>query len=368
MMVSSIAVLGGGHGGHTAAADLSLAGFKVNFFELPQFAGESFKKVARQGEIEILGKARVGVAKLNKATTSISEALSGVELVLIIVPAFGHRTFAEICAEYLKKASEKPAAMVLMPGTAGSLEFLKIFREEGVRVPLAETATLPYGCRLLEPAKVMVYVTAKLLPVGVLPAKRTGEIVDMLKQLYGTVHPCKNVLEAALNNPNPITHPAATLLNVGRIEYARGEFYLYKEGITASVAKIYEALNREREALCKVLNLKILECGEQLTEMDRIIQMGLLFGAGSWEEAGVKMKGPSDVKDRFVTEDVPYGLVFMASLADMLGVPAPVMKAIVTLFSTVNQTDYFAEGRTVDKLGIAGLSLQELEKYLYEEM
>ena len=39
-----VAVLGGGNGGHAVAANLSRAGFRVNFFELPQFA-ESFEKV-----------------------------------------------------------------------------------------------------------------------------------------------------------------------------------------------------------------------------------------------------------------------------------------------------------------------------------
>ena len=364
-MISSVAVLGGGHGGHAAAADLTLAGFKVNFFELPPFAGEAFKEVQRRGEIELLGEARVGTAKLNRATTSISEALEGVDLVLVIVPAYGHEAFAEACAEYLRKASEKPKAVVLMPGTAGTLEFLNVFKQAGVRVPLAETSTLPYGCRLLKPGSVIVHVTAKLLPLGVLPAKLTSEIVELVKELYSVIQPCKNVLEAAINNPNPITHPAATLLNAGRIEYAKGEFYLYKEGITASVAKIYEALNREREALCKALNVKIYECGEELTEMDRIIQMGLLFGANCWK-AGVKMKGPTHLRDRFVTEDVPYGLVFMASLASMLGVETPVMKAIITLFSIINGEDYYAKGRTVERLGIAGLSLQDLERFLQE--
>jgi glycerol-3-phosphate dehydrogenase len=33
-----IAVLGGGNGGDAVAAELALAGCKVNFFELPQFA------------------------------------------------------------------------------------------------------------------------------------------------------------------------------------------------------------------------------------------------------------------------------------------------------------------------------------------
>lgn len=366
-MVGKVAVLGGGHGGHAAAADLTLAGFQVNFFEHPDFVGASFRKVMRRGEIEILGRAREGVAKVNLATTSITQALEGVEVALIIVPAFGHEVFASLCLECLRKAGSGPKVVALMPGTAGTLLFNQMFRRGKVRPPLlAETATLPYGCRLLEPGRVMVYVTAKLLPVGVLPAKATSEAVSLLKELYSQVVPCRNVLEAALNNPNPITHPAATLLNVGRIEYSKGEFYLYREGITPSVARIYEALNRERSAICKILNLKIYDCGERLSEMDRIIQMGLLFGAGCWEEAGVKMKGPSTTKDRYVTEDVPYGLVFMASLASMLGIKTPVMEAIITLFSTINQEDYYAKGRTVERLGISGMSIQELEDFLQE--
>jgi opine dehydrogenase len=55
MAVSSVAVLGGGNGGHAIAADLSLAGFKVSFFELPQFVGESFREVMRRREVETIG-------------------------------------------------------------------------------------------------------------------------------------------------------------------------------------------------------------------------------------------------------------------------------------------------------------------------
>jgi len=363
-MVSRIAVLGGGHGGHALAAHLSLAGFKVNLYDLPQFAGGLFGETLKRKEIELLGKCGEGTIRINKVTTDISEALSDVEVVIVSVPAFGHKTFAEVCAPHLKKKRGEVKTVVVMAGDAGSLEFYKIFKEAGIHLPVSETATLPYGCRLIGPAKVMIYVTAKMLPTGVIPAEKTESIVDLLKELYKTTVPCKNVIEAAINNPNMVTHPAATLLNVGRIEYAKGEFWLYKEGITPSVARIYDAIDAEREAVCKVLGLKIFECGEPLTEMDRVIRMGLLFGARCWEEAGLKMKGPSSVRDRFVTEDVPYGLVFVSSLADMIGVPTPVIKAIITLFSVINQTDYFKEGRTVEKLGIAGLSIQELNEYL----
>ena len=176
--------------------------------------------------------------------------------------------------------------------------------------------------------------------------------------------PATNVLEAAINNPNPVTHPAATLLNVGRIEYSKGEFYLYREGITPSVVKVYDAVDQERRALCAKLGLKFYECPLDLPREDCEIRMGIFFGAGSLYDAGVKMKGPSTTRDRFVTEDVPYGLVFMESLGSMIGVPTPTISSIITLFSVINSEDYRAMGRTVEKLGIAGLSAEQLNHLL----
>ena len=43
-----VAVLGGGNGGHAVAAELSLAGYKVNFFELPQLRPASKRSCGRR--------------------------------------------------------------------------------------------------------------------------------------------------------------------------------------------------------------------------------------------------------------------------------------------------------------------------------
>lgn len=361
--MSTIAVLGGGHGAHAVAADLALAGFKVRLCEHPNFEA-TFKPTLDKGEVEILGKARQGVAKLDKATTNFKEALDGAEIIFLVVPSFGHSLFAESFAPYLHDGQ----LVVLMPGNAGSLEVAKLLKEKGVkkRITIAETATLPYGCRLIEPAKVMVYVNAKLNPTGVLPARNTGEVIDRLKELYPSTTPATNIIEAAINNPNPVTHPIATLLNVGRIEYSKGEFYLYREGITPSVVKVYDAVDDERRALCRKLGIKFYECPPGLPKEDCEIRMGIFFGAGSLYEAGVKMKGPSTTMDRYVTEDVPYGLVFMESLGSMIGVTTSTISSIITLFSIINGEDYRAKGRTVEKLGIAGLTIQQLNDILNE--
>lgn len=50
----------------------------------------------------------------------------------------------------------------------------------------------------------------------------------------------------------------------------------------------------------------------------------------------------------------------------MINVPTPATKALLTLASVINETDYLKEGRTVGKLGLCGLSANELNRLLYE--
>ena len=370
-----IAVLGGGNGGHAVAANLSLAGFKVNFFELPQFA-ESFEKVLRTKEIQIQGISIDGVAKLNLATTDIQQALKDAEVIFVITPAFGHKAMAEISAPFVQDGQ----IIVLMPGSGGSLEFINIFKQKKVKreITFAESCTLPYGARLKGPGHVSVLINAMILPTGVFPSKKTEEVIPKLKQFYPMIIPAKDVLEAAINNPNPIVHPVATLLSATRIEHSKGEFYLYAEGMTPAVARTYESLNQERLSICKALGYKLhhwdnlefknFNLGETEEECRyRILNtsMDAAFGKDGIY-AGIKMKGPEHLKDRYVTEDVPYGMVLLSTLGDLLGVPTPTHDAVIQLASVINRTDYWKTGRGMKQLGLSTLDKKGLKKFLLE--
>ncbi len=370
-----IAVLGGGNGGHAVAANLSLAGFKVNFFELPQFA-ESFEKVLRTKEIQIQGISVDGAAKLNLATTDIQQAIKDAEVIFVITPAFGHKAMAEVCAPFVQDGQ----IIVLMPGSGGSLEFVNIFKQKKVKkeVTFAESCTLPYGARLKGPGHVSVLINTVILPTGVFPSKKTGEVIPKLKQFYPMIIPAKDVLEAAINNPNPIVHPVATLLSATRIEHSKGEFYLYAEGMTPSVARTYESLNQERLSICKALGYKLhhwdnlefkdYNLGETEEECRyRILNtsMDAAFGKDGIY-AGIKMKGPEHLKDRFVTEDVPYGMILLSTLGDLLGIPTPTHNAVIQLASVINRTDYWKTGRGMKQLGLSSLDKKGLKKFLLE--
>jgi opine dehydrogenase len=375
MEKDSVAVLGGGNGGHAVAANLSLAGFKVNFFELPQFA-DSLERVLRTREVRIEGVSIDGVARLNLATTDIEQAIKDAEVIFVITPAFGHRTMAEVCAPFVQDGQ----IILLMPGSGGSLEFAKIFKERkvGQEITFAESCTLPYGARLKAPGHVSVFINAVILPTGVFPSKKTEEVISKLKQYYSTITAAKDVLEAAINNPNPLVHPVATLLSATRIEHSKGEFYLYAEGMTPAVARTFESLNKERLTLCKAmghklyhwndLDFKDYNLGETEEECRyRILNtsMDAAFGKDGIY-AGMKMKGPEHLKDRYVTEDVPYGMVLVSTLGDLLKIPTPTHNAVIQLASVINRTDYWKTGRGIKELGLSKLNKQSLKKFLSE--
>ena len=84
MSAMKVAVLGGGNGAHTVAADLTLKGLTVNMFEMEEFAS-SMQTVFDTGEIEMTGVAGQGTAKLNLVTTDLAAAIRDVEIIFIVL-------------------------------------------------------------------------------------------------------------------------------------------------------------------------------------------------------------------------------------------------------------------------------------------
>ncbi len=349
MSIERIAVLGAGNAGHAIAADLTLLGLHVNLYELPEF-GHNLDPIRRRGGIEITGVVRTGFAQLEQITTDIGRAVRNVEYVFVATQALAHERLAKLCAPHLRSGQ----VIVLLPGSGGSLVFAKNLR--GREIVTAEAVTLPYACRVVEPAHVHVHAGPGVREVlGVFPACQTDRVVESLRAAYPMLVPAANVLEAALYNPNVLLHPIGTVFNIGRIEHSSGEFWMYKEGFTPSVWKIVEALDEEKMALLGALDLEAVP-----------YQQHYRWRYDSpWSDfADASSKGPTDVNTRYIAEDVPIGMALWASLGNLLDVPTPTAKAIIHICSTIHDTDYWAQGRTMEKLGLGNISASSLLRYL----
>ena len=73
--------------------------------------------------------------------------------------------------------------------------------------------------------------------------------MEKLRTFYPSLEAVESVIACGLSSLNPIIHVPGCILNAGRIEYAKGEFYFYTEGFTPCVARTTEAIDKERIAL-----------------------------------------------------------------------------------------------------------------------
>jgi len=353
--MKNICVIGAGNGGSAIAGDMTLAGHACRLFEFPEYKA-NLEPVIAAGGIKVTGIARTGFAKLALATFDLSQAVRGADVIMVTTQALAHERVGRELAPHLAAGQ----AVVLWPGSGGTLAVRKAWDELGMDTPvlLAEGVTFPYCCRRLEgPGTVNIHrIDGPRMLIAALPATDTASVVKALEGTYAhMVKPAVSILEPALYNVNIIVHPVGALLNMGRIEHARGEFWMYKEGLTPSVKKVIHAMDGERLAIFRALGYKPSTYDEVFVDC---------FNMTVEQFAATSSKGPFSMQDRYVTEDIPMGASLSVSLARKANVPTPTYDAMIHLASTVNDTDFYRSGRTLENLGLGKLTLKQLDAYL----
>lgn len=343
-----VTVIGAGAGGLAAAAVMARQGVDVTIFSRTL---DRLAPVQARGGIEITGDRGEGFAPIARTTTDAAEACAP-DLALVFTVANAHAEIARILAPYLRARH----AVVLASGSAGSLEVAHVWREGGLNpLPLVgETLTLPQSARVIGPAQVKIRLPTSPRTAA-FPADRTDELLERLEGAFGTKRGA-NVLDTGLNNPNFIIHPAPMVLNYAAIERADGLLSLMNEGMTAGVLRAMDGHDAERMALAEAVGLRPISIDE------------IYYENGSspavYRSPGEPMGLRDRIHFRYIDEDVPYGSVFMSSLGRLLGVPTPINDACNTLASLARGVDYWAIGRTVERMGLAGLTRTTLPHYL----
>ena len=357
-----IAVLGSGNGGSAVAFDCAHKGHEVRMFDFERFP-ENIKAIRDKGGIHSEGDLE-GFMPIAYAGHGIEKALDGADMIYAVGPAYSTRPFAEACRPHLKKGQ----IFIVCPSSCGgAVEFKNVagldMRDEDIIV--AETSTLPYAVRVAEPGRIHVYLKLKGgLFLAALPAKNTKSILNKTRDVYPAMTAARNVLQTSLQNGNPIIHPTITLLNTALIERTGGDFFFYEHGVTTAVGRLIESVDDERVAIGKKLGIEVIPDPELGCSQGYMTEA--TYDAGYLTAPGFKgIKAQSSLDYRYLHEDVGYGLVFMKKLGDQVGVNTPNMSTVIRLASVVMNRDYIGEApRTMESLGLAGYSVEELEKLL----
>jgi len=344
---STYAVIGAGNGGQAFAAHLGLKGFPVQLYDIEKPKVEALKKL---GKIKLSGAVE-GTAEISLVTDDIGQAVRGAKIIMVVLPTNYQGSIAKAMAPHLVDGQ----IVILHPGaTGGALEFCNAILADNPerKVVLAETVTLLYACRSPQPGEVIIYGVKEVVELATLPSSYAKQVVDELNLAFPQFKTLPNILYTSLNNVNAMMHPAPTLLNAGRIE-CKSPFEYYSEGVTPALAKVIEKLDAERLAIGAALGIKLMSIEEWYKESYGVTG-STLYELVQNVKAYEGIKGPTTLNTRYIFEDIPTGLVPLSLLGTVLGVRTTTMNAIVEVGNIVLGRDLWKEGRTLEKLGLAG--------------
>ncbi len=346
-------VMGAGHGGLAMAGHLGLMGFHVHLYNRSE---ERIDPVRVRGGVELNGEVR-GFGPVKLATTDAGEALDGCDVIMVVVPATAHWDIAETCAPYLSKGQ----IVVLNPGrTFGAIEFKQVLRSCGCEadVIIAEAQTLIYASRATGPGEARIFRIKNAIPVASLHVHLIPNVLERLRTAFPQFVPGTNVLKTSLDNIGAVFHPAQMILNAGWVQDA-SQFEFYYQGASPAVGKVLESLDEERVAVAAALGIRAttarnwLYCAYGVHGADLREAITANPGYGG-------ILAPRRLRHRYVTEDVPMSLVPIASAGRKFGQPTPTIDSIIQMASVIMGEDYSTTGRTMERLGIADMSLREL--------
>jgi opine dehydrogenase len=337
------------------AANLALAGHEVLLWEHPGFA-QTIEPIRESLTIHLDGAALTGGAKLSGVTTDAAEALAWSEILVCSVPSYAQQPFLEHLLPHLKPGH----ILAWLPGNLGALATAKALREAGASgVIVAESDTAPYVCRKSGPDRAVIWGTVSGLGIGVHPASQTGEALPVLQALFPGAVAYRSALEAGVSALNPVVHPPGVLMNAGRIERSRGEFWFYEEGVTPTVVRVIESVDRERLALGTALGLTLTPVAAAFHRAG-FGPSGDLWATINGSRMLTALRAPGQVDTRWLSEDIPFGLATWALLGDRLGVETPTMDALVTLASAALNREFAREARGLDTLDLAAMDEAQL--------
>jgi opine dehydrogenase len=351
-----IAVLGGGNGAFAAAADFAERGHQVRLWRRDAAALPArllLKDAAGEREVPI-----------GRACADMGDAVRGAELVFMPDPAFTQADNARRLAPHLADGQ----VVFLAPGTFGSYTMAQAIRQAGNRSrhAFAETGTLPWLARKHGPGSVAITARATRLPTGVFPGALKEDALRAVRAAFPAIEPVEDALSAALMNAGPVIHPPLVLMNAGPLEHFP-RWDIHKEGTQPSIRRVTDALDAERIAARAALGYApphfpladhYRADGEEWMYGRRV--HAKLTDSGDWREKIVL------TEHRYMLEDVALGLAFLVSVCEWAGVACPVARGLLALGSAVLGRDLRQGPRTLEALGLAGLSRDQMRSRLRE--
>jgi opine dehydrogenase len=348
----AVGIAGAGAIAFGAAAFLESAGHRPILWSP---SGEGTKRLAAgeklvaKGAVE--GTFRPGVA------SSAKDLAERTDVLMIALPAYGHKSVMDAVAPHIRSDH---VVLISSHASFGALYLSRLLARRGIVVPIVAWGTTVTTGRRPSAAEASVNTVRSKVDICTVPAARSAEGLAVCRKLFGDRFvEREGLLALALSNLNPQNHLGIALCNMTRMEH--GESWGQGLNVTPNVGRLLEALDRERLAIAEVLGLSVRTIFEHFhlsfhVPVDNISNMNQQM-----HREGRGGVGPATADSRYVTEDVPYGLLATVKLGALTGRPAKLHRAGIEIFSALYGRDFFSENQLLGALDLDSMSLDELK-------
>ena len=368
-MFPRVSIIGSGNAGLTAAYHFSLNGAEVCLYGAKGF-DQPLADIEVHGGITALADYNgvaldfAGFEPVASVTRDLAEAVAFSDLLILPVPSFAQEPLFIDMLPHLRDGQ----VIMLMPGNYGSLVLDRIKREQGyaeLDITFVDAISIPWATRIVGPAKLAILGMKEFLPVAALPASKTQTAIEKLQPVMPLpLKALSNVICAGLENINFGGHPLLTTLNMGLLENYRGDFNYYKDCCSTATAKAAAVMEQERQVVGLALGLELVP---ELDAMNALyaMQCKSVYEVNRTSETHGKLNSaPDSSMNRYITEDAAYLLVPCYEFARLTGVDTPIVESCLHIDNAYNGTNYFEQGRTLEKMGLAGMSAAEIMDYV----
>lgn len=357
-----ITIIGCGNAGLIHAAKLIEKGHEVALLKTSSTNSDFYNIIKSEGGYNVKDDTNGGnrfFVRPTIVTRNIEKAVAFGDIIMVMTTTLQHESIAKLIAPFVRDGQ----IVVLVPGYLGSLIFQKYIDK---KIIYSEWETTAYNGRIMDSMYVRISFYNPRNAISVSPFNEAENVLSLLSQCFSnTQYLRRNLLESALHNPNYIVHPIGILFSASRIEYSKGEFWMYKEAFTDSIVNVIKAFDIEKNKMLQAFDcqpLDYFEAAKWRNEENLEIDAMTVFKSF----ADSSNKGPSFVNHRYLLEDVPMGLGLYVSIGKILGLDTSIQESIISLSSALLNKDLKKNARTIQALiGKTDVSIDDIKEVIY---
>uniref|UniRef100_A0A7S0ZAS9 Opine dehydrogenase domain-containing protein n=1 Tax=Timspurckia oligopyrenoides TaxID=708627 RepID=A0A7S0ZAS9_9RHOD len=374
----TVAVCGGGNGAHAAAGMYTEKGATVHLFaSIPAEAEKLSTGIesnhglrVKQNNSDSTKLDYIVTPKL--VTSDPALAIPSADIVIIFAPGFAHESILRQVAPHVK-----PGAAVGSLPAAGGFDLLArhVLAKGGCemeRITLFGAISLPWATRIHEYGKeVHIFGTKAELPFNTHPAVPKVPIANLLTSLHiGTKFVIgKCFLEVTMWPVNPIIHPG---IMYGQWHESQWDGKpvakppMFYTGCTELAEVKLTEMSTELIEVCKALS-SALNCEIDVPRLEgfllqsylEIVDKSSLRKMLQTNPAYASLTHPCkkiekedgtveylpDFSNRYITEDLPHGLVTMRGIAELVNVKTPAIDEVLMWCQEKCGHEYLVDGK-----------------------